>query len=186
MDANYKEYSLKKPHHVKHETLLYFIIALVPLLFIETFIHEIGHAIAALCFGWKIDTVHLTMFPFVFNIDNGFISYYPSLDAMLWQKIIVVMSGSMHSLFWGFIFFLLYYFKKLPKFLEVFFFTYSIILGLETIVYLLFDVFILKMGDFYYLYVNASYIPFIILTLGIVIIALFVKNLDKVIKRWDI
>ena len=165
--------------------ILYLFFSLITIPFLITLIHESGHMLMALIVGWEVYSVQFTYFPFTFHMASGLT--HIGIDQYNAMKLTLVLSaGSFHSLIWGYIFFLLVYKYELPKFIELAFFTYSIVLLIEGIGYIIFDLLFLKGGDWWHIYQLNPIIIYIMINLIIFNVGLFVLYYREIIKKIDI
>ena len=159
---------------------LYIILSLIPAMIIITFIHEVGHIIVALIYGWDIIEIHISIFPFLLELDHSWVLVGYGMVESSSKLIIFALAGSLHTLIWGYLFFYLYYKYDLPLFFEIFFYIYSFIMIFEMIAYIFIDLFYIKIGDWNFIYQLNPIIVGIFLALGIINLVLFSRNFDKI------
>ena len=164
--------------------MLYFMIAFVPAMFLLSFIHELGHLLYACLRGWEVIEFRVFLLPFSYEVDSYIYAFYNPANEL--DYVLFAMSGSLHTLFWGYIFFFLFYKYKLPKFIETFLFTYSIMLILDTFLYMLLDIFIFQYGDWYRVFITVPELIFFMMCLGIINIILFINYFDEINEELDI
>lgn len=151
-----------------------------------TFIHEIGHVIACLIFGWEIKMIHVSLFPFLLDLQGGFVVYVLPLDATLFQQVIVTAAGSIFTLIVGFSFFRLFYKLKLNQYVELFLYVYSFVMIFEFVIYVVLDVFFLRTGDMYKLYLICPAVIGILVIVAFINFILFTAYFPKIIRRVDL
>lgn len=154
------------------------IITIAP--FVLSLIHELGHFIIAKIFGWEIIEIVLSYFP-IFN--NAYISTIIPELTPIWQEVLFYSFGSIFSLIIGSIVFYLIYKFKYHHYIELGLFAYSVSLILDIFMYILLDIFILKIGDWYKIYLINSFYVFIFLIIEIIILIYGIKNKEKIIDN---
>ena len=168
------------------KVFLYFLIALIPEVFLVSLIHESGHIIIALLFQWDIIEVEISFFPLIANLDPSFVRVIFSYSEYFeWQLIVFLLAGSINSLIFGYIFFIIYYKFNLPLFLEIILFSYSVILILEMFFYLVLDIFFYQIGDWFYMFSKNPTIVLIFLVLGIMNLFYYVRNFEVMFNKLD-
>lgn len=182
----YKDILKKKPFKkLTFKFFLYVLFALLPAVIIISFIHESGHYIMALCVGWDVSGIHLNFFPFTNDFGYSYILLCPD-EANIIEYSLVAMAGSIHTLIWGYIFFVLYYKFELPSFLEIFLFLYSVMLVLEITIYLIIDIFIFQFGDWFIVFRYTPYLVPIFIIISYLNLYLFLKNIEKIRENLQI
>jgi len=170
----------------KFRVSLYFFLASIPMIALLSFIHETGHCIIALIFGWKIYEMNISFFPFVYEMEYSWVSIgVPFSSIEEWQLILFLCGGSLHTLFWGYIFFLIYYKIDLPLFLEICLFMFSFFAVTEMLFYIIIDIFYAQFGDWYLLYQINPAIVGIFLSISMLNLGLFLKNYRVIKERVD-
>jgi len=176
----------KKREIPRFKLFLYIVFAFFPAIFILTGIHELGHAIMGWIFGWDIRFISVSFFPLVPELRHSWVSFIAPLDTTDLEYAIVYSAGSLHTLIWGYIFFILFYKFRLPAFLEIAFFMYSILLLLDIVVYSYVDLFILRRGDWYSLYYLSPILVGVCMGLGFMNVILFIRYFKQIIYRIDL
>jgi hypothetical protein len=164
---------------------IYFLLSIIPVFLLVSFIHETGHLIVALVFGWKINEISFSFFPFILDLDPSFISVSLTGGYFEWQFVIFIIAGSTHTLIWGYISFIIYYKYDLPIFLEIILFLYSITLILEMFFYIIMDLFYFQYGDWYYLYKLNPVLLIVFIIIGSINFSLFIRNYDIIFEKID-
>ncbi|MFX1453819.1 MAG: hypothetical protein ACFFDB_00455 [Promethearchaeota archaeon] len=171
----------------KFELTLYIILALIPAAIIFSLIHETGHILAAKLLGYEIAGVNINLFPFLPDIDNSWVNIFGYCEEMPKSDYIVIaIAGSIHTLIWSYIFFILYYKFKFHPFIEILLFLYSVMLFLDVILYPIIDIFFLQCCDFYKVFVINPIIVGVILSLGIINFILFIVFFKRIVFRVDV
>jgi hypothetical protein len=165
---------------------IYVLITMFPSIILITFIHEFGHYIIAILLGWNVSCMDINLLPFTLDFESAYICLSSPLNTPPYEWVLVAIGGSLHTLIWGYIFFILYYKFKLPPILEVFCFLYSIMFISEISTYILFDIFFLQMGDWQIVYQNAPLVIPIFLILSFLNIHFYLKNFDEIRERLEI
>jgi hypothetical protein len=164
--------------------LLYFMIAFIPAMFLLSFIHELGHLLYALIRGWEVIEFKVFLLPFSFEVDSYIYVYYDPVNEL--DYVLFAISGSLHTLIWGYIFFILFYKFELPKFLEATFFLYSLMLIFDMLFYMLVDIFILQYGDWYRVYITIPELTFFFMCFAIINLLLFIRYFEEITEEVDI
>jgi len=166
--------------------LAWFTVAiLVPIAILFTFIHESGHAIVAASFGWEIVDFQISLFPFVLDA-GGHVTCIVPAGAEEWKVILLYGAGSLFSLAVGYVFLAMVYIIKMNRHAEMFFFSYSVILGLDAFSYIFSDMFFGGHGDWLHVYSMSPVFVGIVLALCIVNIVLFAVHFTRITRKLDI
>jgi hypothetical protein len=168
------------------KNLVAFLFCIIPSILLISLIHEMGHYYMASLLGWDTNYIHLVLFPFSSEDFNAYIIFNPPMNTPLIESILVMMAGSFHTLLWGYFFFLIYYTFDLPYIIELFCFSYSITMILEMFIYILFDLFFLKKGDWFFLFQHIPSLVFFFLLLGFVNIVLFIHYHREIGERLNL
>lgn len=181
------EFTVKINKRKQKFRYIFFIILFFMLMpMITSFIHELGHAITLKFYGIRIYEFHITYFPFVLDFSNPYVAYISSRELINFDIFWINASGSLFSLFIGIIFIALYYFFNLNKYIEFFFFQYSIYLILEMIIYIILDIFFMRMGDWYSLYEISPLIVQFSIIVYLLILSFLFLNMRKILQNLDI
>jgi hypothetical protein len=147
---------------------------------IFAFVHEIGHGLWSLMLGYSIEDWYIPMIPMRNGwIDVGYISNERDL-------ILILLMGSFFSFAVGNFLLLVIYKFKLHPFLEFGGFCFGLMLSLDLLVYNLFDVFWLRIGDWYDLYQLNPIINLFSLLIGIIHLMVLAKTFQKVYEKMDL
>jgi len=169
--------------------IIYVIALFVPTAILLTFIHESGHWIAVKAFGWEVIDFKISFFPFVIDLNEylaGYVSYIPITTPQPWQTVLVSAAGSLHSLAWAYIFFALFYNFKFNRYVEMFFILYSILLGLDSVIYIFFGIFVFHDGDWWQIFQISPATVGVIFALSMLNVLLFIVFFKKIRNRMDI
>jgi hypothetical protein len=166
----------------KHFMSKILIIVFAP--FLYSFIHEIGHGIIALVFGWDILTIKLSYFPFIFDLKAHIVII--THNAIDWQIILMKSFGSIFCLIIGSVFLFLFYKFRLNHYAEFFLFIYFIVFSLDLIIYIIWDVFWVRYGDWYDIYQLSPEFVGSFLIFSILYLILLTFYHKKILNRLEI
>lgn len=178
--------SFKKLDKEDYKIIIFGVAIFLPMAILYTFIHESGHAIVALIFGWDIVDFQISFFPFILDSLGGYVMISIPGMPMDWQLIAMYGAGSLFTLIVAYVLFFLFYNFKLNKYAELALVVYMAVLALDSIAYIFRDMFFGGTGDWYQCYSLSPVFVCIVLALCILNIVLFVANFKKIVREVDI
>jgi len=162
------------------------LIFLIPSFIILTTIHEFGHLLIALIFDWEVKEIHISFFPFILDLSDGYIIANIPSNATDIQLLIYASAGSSCSMIVGSIFLFLFYKYNFPSILEIFLFIYSIALVSELYLYIYIDLFIVQIGDWYFCFTKCPIWVGIFFLISIVFLYYWLKYEKRIFNKVDI
>lgn len=158
---------------------------MIPAAFLLSFVHETGHCVIALSFGWKITEYHVSFFPFDLSFSEAYVVFLPRPGAIEAEIILVALGGSLATFVTSLLFFLPFYKLRLHPFLEMFFFCYNLLFFMEMVAYIIIDLFFLKNGDWYFIYQLKPWLVGLFLVGGMTSLVLYTIYFKKILRRLD-
>jgi hypothetical protein len=179
------DHEVRKLSGDERNVLIFTIAILVPVAILFTLVHETGHAIVATSFGWEIVDFKISFFPFILDAGGHVTCIVPG-GTEEWKVAAMYSAGSLFSLAVAYAFLAMFYTMKLNRYVETFFFAYSIILGIDAITYIFSDLFFGGDGDWLHVYSISPVFVGIVLVACILNIVLFAAHFTRITRKLDV